>query len=219
MFCPCPWLVMSCWVGVGGRSLCFPLFLLPPGPFPFQCWKSTYKYRLPHIPLVQYPCIRGQFSQEYHFLKKISFIYLWEKECMSWRGRERYNSSRLPTEHRAGLTGLHLTTLRSWAELKSRVGCSANKPTQAPLRSIILRKLYLILGQGPVIFSKTEGFSPSSTCRPQPLDFLSLHSPLLRFLLYRHLLCGSPNTHVNCSFLFAHGNFFLKILFIYSWET
>ena len=40
------------------------------------------------------------------------------------KGRERI-PSRLPTEHGA-LVGLSSTTLRSWPELKSRVGHSTN---------------------------------------------------------------------------------------------
>ena len=70
-----------------------------------------------------------------HFLFKILFIYL-ERECVcASRGRDRGRRRERETDSLLNAEpnpGLHLTTLRSWPELKLRIGCSTNWVIQAP---------------------------------------------------------------------------------------
>ena len=74
----------------------------------------------------------------------LRFIYVWEKRCVQWvRGRGRKGekiSGRLLAEHEvlrgwiSPDSGLNLTTLRSWPELKSRGRCLTDWATQVPQR-------------------------------------------------------------------------------------
>ena len=74
--------------------------------------------------------------------KKSLFIYLWEREWAQVREgrREREREtipSRLPAVSAQPNAGLDPTTLRSWPEQKSRVGCLTNWVTQVPLHDFL----------------------------------------------------------------------------------
>ena len=83
-------------------------------------------------PMFHVLCIKDS-AQYFWFLKRFMYLFRRERESMSGRGRGRGRENlKQSAEPDEGAGGLHLTTLRSWPELKPRVRCLNQVCHQAP---------------------------------------------------------------------------------------